>query len=97
MQFIAQHTAIPVPKVICVFKHGGKTYIFRERIEGNMVGKGWPNRSDESKTNSVEKMIQELRSLPPPPGTAIGNVDCGLIYDGRLPGFLISWPVKQRC
>lgn len=89
MRFVAQHTSIPVPKVICAFKHGGKTYIVMERIDGIMAGRGWMNRSNESKTKvllQLKTMIQELRSLSPPPGTAIGNVDGGPLHDGRLPG-----------
>lgn len=58
-----------------------------------MVGKGWPKRSDESKTKillQLKRMIQELRSLSPPPGTAIGNVDGGPLHDDRLPGSSLS-------
>lgn len=30
-------------------------------------------------------MLEELRSLPPPPNARISNVDGGPVYDGRLP------------
>ena len=93
MRFIARHTSIPVPKVICAFELRGKTYIVMERIDGVMVGKGWPNRSDESRTKTLlhlKGMIQELRSLSPPPGTVIGNVDGGPLHDSRLPGSSLS-------
>lgn len=89
MRFIAHHTSIPVPKVICAFKHGDKTYIVMERIEGTVVGRGWRLRSDESKTkilSQLKSMIQELRSLSPPPGTVIGNVDGGPFSDCRISG-----------
>ncbi len=89
MRFISQHTSIPVPKVICAFTYRGCTYITMERIDGDMLSRGWFNRSAESQTkilSQLSKMIQEVRSLTPPQGQGIANVDGGPLYDGRLPG-----------
>lgn len=89
MRFISQHTSIPVPKVICAFTDRGWTYIVMERIDGDMVGSGWLNRSAESKTkilSHLKELIQEVRSLSPPQGRAIANVDGGSLYDCRLSG-----------
>lgn len=49
MRFIAAHTSIPVPKVFCAFTRHDWTYIVMERIDGDMIGSGWPHRSTESK------------------------------------------------
>lgn len=40
MQFVAQHTSIPVPKVLCAFIHKGVTYIVMSRIEGQQAQSG---------------------------------------------------------
>ncbi|KAM5511439.1 hypothetical protein FOXYSP1_11539 [Fusarium oxysporum f. sp. phaseoli] len=33
IQFVAQNTSIPVPKVYCSFKHKGRVYILMERMQ----------------------------------------------------------------
>ncbi|KAI9700032.1 MAG: hypothetical protein M1836_002566 [Candelina mexicana] len=89
MRFISQHTSIPVPKVICAFTYHSGTYIVMERIDGDMVGRGWFNRNAESQTkvlSQLRRMIQEMRSLSPPQGQGVTNVDGGPLFDGRLPG-----------
>lgn len=49
MRFILQHTSIPVPRVLCAFTRSGRTYIVMERIKGDIIGKGWVKRSEDSK------------------------------------------------
>ncbi|CAG8414891.1 unnamed protein product [Penicillium salamii] len=41
MQFISQHTSIPIPKVFCAFTLSGCTCIVMERIKGDIIGNGW--------------------------------------------------------
>ncbi|EZF35249.1 hypothetical protein TMEN_5755 [Trichophyton mentagrophytes] len=89
MRFISQHTSIPVPKVFCAFTHSGMTYIVMERIKGDMIGRGWVCRSEESKAkllSQLAKMITELRQLKPPEGATISSVDGGPVYDCRVAG-----------
>ncbi|KAI1857162.1 hypothetical protein JX265_011363 [Neoarthrinium moseri] len=91
MQFIAQQTSIPVPKVICAFTHKGKTYIVMSKIDGQMIGRGWNNRPEKSKRRILEQlqaMVAELRGIPPPDGTGVGNVNGGPFCDCRLPSKL---------
>ncbi|KAI1251345.1 hypothetical protein MGN70_005913 [Eutypa lata] len=88
MQFIAQHTSIPVPKVFCAFVHKGRSYIVMERVAGEMVGYGWVGRAEESKRKiltQLKSLIQQLRDVRPPQGVGVENVVGGPIYDGRLP------------
>jgi aminoglycoside phosphotransferase len=88
MQFIAQHTSIPVPRVYCAFERKGWTYIIQERIDGENVAVGWDKRSEESKAKillQLKGMVKEMRALPPP-GPAVSNVDGGPIYDPRIRG-----------
>ena len=89
MHFISQNTSIPVPKIHCAFTYRGCPYIVMERIKGDMIGVGWVNRSEESKTKlltQLKKMIQEIRELPPPEGIGITSISGGTLFDCRLPG-----------
>jgi hypothetical protein len=89
MRYISAHTSIPMPKVFCAFQYGSWTYILMERIHGDKVGRGWVNRSMESKAtilSQLRQMVQEMRSLPPHQGCCISNIDGGSLYDCRIPG-----------
>jgi hypothetical protein len=46
MRFIAQNTSILVPKVYCAFTRKGRIYIAMERINREMLGRRWVERSD---------------------------------------------------
>lgn len=60
-----------------------------ERIRGDIVGSGWPRRSEESKTrllSQLKDMICKLRELQPPQGMGVASVDGGSLSDCRIPG-----------
>ncbi|KAJ5972384.1 uncharacterized protein N7479_002302 [Penicillium vulpinum] len=89
MRFIAQHTSIPVPKVLCAFTHSGRTYIVMERIKGDIIGSGWVERSENSKAKLLSQLTErvcEMRKLQPPEGTRVASVDGGSLFDCRVPG-----------
>ncbi|KAL8923766.1 MAG: hypothetical protein Q9208_004414 [Pyrenodesmia sp. 3 TL-2023] len=89
LQFIAQHTSIPVPKVYCAFEHKGQVFIVMEFIKGRMLTYGWTSRTPESKAKihqQLRHMIAELRTLPHPEHLGIANVTGGRLFDPRLPG-----------
>lgn len=89
IRFISEHTTIPVPKVLCAFTHHGQTYIVMKRIEGDMLGSRWVDRSPESQTtvlSQLKEMVREMRSISPSQGQGIANVDGGQLFDCRLPG-----------
>jgi len=91
MQFIAQKTIIPVPRVYCAFRHKEVTYIVMERLEGNYVGQGWVRRSKESKQiifDQLIHMIKQMRDLAPPEHVGVANVNGDSLFDGRLPAAL---------
>lgn len=95
LQFVARHTSIPVPKVHCAFRDKGATYIVMSRIRGQVAWQGWQNRTEESKArilDQLHQMISELRSIHPPAGASVGNVDGGAFYDCRLPSKLLWGP-----
>lgn len=90
MQFVAQHTSVPVPKVYSAFERDGRAYIIMERIDGENLAEGWSRRSDESKARILEQLraiVGELRGIRRPAGGGVGvaNVDGGPIFDHRLP------------
>ncbi|KAF2807827.1 uncharacterized protein BDZ99DRAFT_464738 [Mytilinidion resinicola] len=98
MQFVAQHTSIPVPTVHCAFTRKGQTYIVMERIDGDTVANVWRFCSEKSKEailGQAKKMIEELRTIHPPKGAGVANVDGSAIYDCRLPHRLRHGPFQN--
>lgn len=90
MQFIQKNTSIPVPKVYCVFRWRGKTYIAIERISGMPAAACWEQLSEQSRNkllNQLREMIDEMRKVPTA-NSKISNVDGGSLYDCRLPSSL---------
>lgn len=95
MQFVTAHTSIPVPEVYYAFTHKGTSYIVMRHIKGEMAMRGWMNRAEESKTrilDQLRRMVNELRSVPPPEGAGVSSVDGGPFYDCRLPSRLYWGP-----
>lgn len=91
MEYVRQHTSIPVPKVYCAFRRKGKTYIVMKRIKGENICLRWPDyRSsdcDESKAKvfgQLRKMMDELRSLPGPDTGGPRNLLGGPLWEMRL-------------
>jgi hypothetical protein len=87
LQFVAEHTSIPVPKVYHAFTHRGNTSIVMERIRGETIAKRGRSLSDKSKASifsQLKRMIDELRSMSPET-TRVCNLDGGPIHDCRLP------------
>jgi len=98
MQFIAQHTSIPVPKVYCAFTRKGCTYLVMERIQGEILTRGWDKRPAELKKrllSQLKGMVEEMRKIPAPQGQGVSNVDGGQIWDCRLPGGISHGPFKN--
>jgi aminoglycoside phosphotransferase (APT) family kinase protein len=89
MQLIAKHTSIPAPRVYCAFVHRNRTYIVMERIHGLPAAVGWVRRSEQSKAkilDQLKSMIVQMRSILPPEGTGVAEVDRGPLFEYRLPG-----------
>ncbi|OTA99832.1 hypothetical protein M426DRAFT_35212, partial [Hypoxylon sp. CI-4A] len=87
MEWVANHTSIPVPKVHCAFIHKDITYIVSERIEGTMLCNVMDSLSEEDLNTilaQLRTMLDELRSIPPPPGTGVQSCIGGSMYDSRI-------------
>lgn len=92
MSFVAANTSLPVPHVHCSFVHNNRAYILMERIQGDSVAKAWGTLSAEARDRilaQLRTMLQELRSLQPPPGTGVESCCGGSLRDSRIPR---SWP-----
>ncbi|KAB5554692.1 serine/threonine protein kinase [Coniochaeta sp. 2T2.1] len=88
MQFVAENTSIPVPKVYCSFIHMNRAFIVMERLPGLGVPKVWKTLSEaqlDSICQQLRSMLDELRALPPPPGTGVQNCVGGSLRDFRIP------------
>lgn len=88
MNYLAEKTTIPIPKVHCSFLHKNRAYIVMERIQGEELPKACKSMSREAIEGVFEQLrniFQELRALPPPPGTGVESCVGGSLYDSRLP------------
>jgi serine/threonine protein kinase len=87
MKFISENTSIPVPKVYCSFVHKDRTYILMERVKGKMIGNvldGLEHDGQQRIFAQLKRMMDELRSLVPPPGTGVQSCTGGNLWDSRI-------------
>jgi hypothetical protein len=62
------------------------------KVKGKMACYGWQSRTEQSRAKLLSElcwMLTELRSVPPPEGAGISNLDGGPFYDYRLPSKLL--------
>lgn len=88
MQFVAEHTSIPVPKVHCSFVHNDRVFIVMERICGEDIPLAWKGRPESSRRKvyaELKAMLRELRALKPSPDTGVESCVGGSLYDSRIP------------
>lgn len=88
MEFVRQHTTIPVPKVYSAFKYRGRVYIVMQRVDGTTAAHNWHVRTEESRLkilSQLKSMVEQLQKLQSPDGIGVANIDRGPIFDGRLP------------
>ncbi|KAF3915311.1 hypothetical protein AA313_de0203300 [Arthrobotrys entomopaga] len=97
MDFIAEHTSIPVPRIYAAYTYGPfdrpdfdgvdeyETYIFMEYIEGETLEKEWGALDQETKTSvmdDLKRYLGEMRSIKG--GTYVGSLDKGPVLDQIL-------------
>lgn len=86
MRFIAEHTNIPVPKVLSAFVRKGTACIVMEKIQGEELSKIWHHISDQTRAGLLDELrqhVDELRALPPPKEFAVGSCTGGPLQDFR--------------
>lgn len=97
MELVRQHTSVPVPEVYCSFTYRGKTYIVMEKLKGHKLAIGFTERSEESQSRllaQLRSMVDEIRAIQPQHGMSVASVDGGSLYDMRLPGLGVVYPVR---
>jgi aminoglycoside phosphotransferase len=94
MRWVARHTSIPVPRVICALEHkSGRTSIVMEAVAGRPLWETWDKRSPESKQRILAQlkcMVDEMRALPP--AARFETVDGGPLYGGSLCSWNETYP-----
>lgn len=88
MRFMAANTLVPVPTFHCSFVHKNQAFIVMERVQGQPLGNAL-STSSETEIDSIfmqlQQMLQELKALPPPPGTGVQSCFGGSLRDSRIP------------
>jgi tRNA A-37 threonylcarbamoyl transferase component Bud32 len=77
MEFVRQHTSIPIPEVYNVYrdKESGFVRIVMEFVEGKQLDHAWVHFTDDEKESVIQQLrgyFQELRQIK---GKFIGSVD----------------------
>lgn len=90
MQFVRQHTSIPVPRPWGSFRCGGYVYLVMQRVSGASLSDSmWSNFTEEEKCSVVEQLrgfVHQLRNIPPRSGSVVGSVNGAQGCDYRLCG-----------
>lgn len=89
MQYVAQHTSIPVPKIYATHTSKWGLYIEMEYIKGSDLADAWIDGvlSDEQKANifaDIKNYVGQLRELKPPKDDVVSSVSGIGIWDIRI-------------
>lgn len=88
MQFLAEKTSIPVPKVYCSFIYKNQAFIVMERLPGTDLSRVWHTLSEaqlESILAQLRRLLDEMRALPSPSQTRVQSCVGGSLRDFRIP------------
>lgn len=94
LQFLAENTSIPVPKVYSAFLQDGIAYIVMHKVEGKELPDVWAKLAEDERTSiwqQLKDMFNELRSLNPPSSTAVQSCVGGSLHDIRIPHGLLRF------
>jgi aminoglycoside phosphotransferase (APT) family kinase protein len=89
LKYVAEHTSIPVPKVISTYVDLGRHYIEMEYIHGMNLEAAWLGDylAPEQKRQVVEQLagyVEALRNLKPPEDEAVGSAYLNECVDHRV-------------
>lgn len=88
IQFIAERTSIPVPKVHCAFTSNDRTYIVMERLPGKPILPALETMDEASQDcvlKQLKSYLDEMRALTPPHRRAVQSCASSSLYDSRIP------------
>lgn len=89
MQYVAQHTTIPVPAIHSTYTYQGALYIEMDYIEGSNLAIAWTDGDlsaddKEAILTELSDYIGQLRSLVPPAQGVVASAMHGGILDCRI-------------
>ncbi|KAI9809076.1 MAG: hypothetical protein M1825_002365 [Sarcosagium campestre] len=89
MEYVQQHTAIPIPKIYSVHPNGDRVDMVLEFIAGESLRAAWSDMSAKNRQTIIKELggyIEQLRSLTPSKKGVVGDTSFGSGYDHRLGG-----------
>ena len=89
IQFVKQHTNIPLPRITEVYEDGDYQHLVVECAVGEPLDSAWPTMTTDQKHNITKELkayVGELRSLNPPVQGIVGSTMLSSGYDHRLGG-----------
>ena len=100
LQYVAEHTTIPIPKVFRTYHDHGRLYIEMEYIPGVDLQAAWLGGllSQQQKKDIVKMLasyVEQLRSLKPPQDGVVGSACLNECLDYRV-GPLPFGPFKDH-
>lgn len=89
MEYIRQHTSIPVPKVFKIYKQKGvdSEGIIMQYVGGETLEAAWPKMTKATKQAVVKEVagyVEQMRQLVPPKAGMVGSISLGAGYDHRF-------------
>jgi aminoglycoside phosphotransferase (APT) family kinase protein len=93
MIFVSQNLTTPVPLVYALYEEKGNAYLLMQNVTGHTLEHLWPSLQPchrRAVLSKLRKIIDEMRSLPPPSPEFYGSVDYG-----PLPSFLF-WTQERQ-
>ena len=88
MQYVAERTSVPVPKVHCAFVSNGRTYIVMERLRGEPISQTLTTMDEPGRDKLLVQLkgyLDDMRALSPPASTGVQSCICTSLYDSRIP------------
>lgn len=89
LNFIAEKTSVPVPKVITAFecKETGCRYILLTTLPGSRLDMVWDGMSEETRSDILTQLqgyMNEIRAIPPPKKRFVSTVGLTSLEDERI-------------
>lgn len=91
IQFVQEHTSIPVPGIIESWEEGDHTLILMRRIPGEPLSEAWPKLSTEQRENIARQTAEYLLQLRKLQADNIQALGGGPVYSN----FLFNDPVDN--
>ncbi|KDQ64386.1 hypothetical protein JAAARDRAFT_43455 [Jaapia argillacea MUCL 33604] len=96
MQYVSEHTTIPLPGNVVFVREGAKTYLLMDYVNGEQLDVVWPQLTDSTKLSILADMkgyVAQLRDLREPTArTYIGSICYRPCSDRRVVGFYSAGP-----